>query len=452
MRVADRYLVDGYDPCDPVTHRPTVYEFNGCLWHGCLKCFPRQCNRYPICHTDRTLREVYESTQNKQDTLRQRGYDTKVIWECEWDLDVKTNDALRQFLDTLELVEPLQPRNAFFGGRTNAVKLHHRAERRLGEKIEYIDVTSLYPWVNKRCEYPTGHPDVLVNPEDQDIHHYFGIAKVAILPPYGLYHPVLPHRHQGKLTFPLCQACMEEEMTKPLLEKSHLCRHTPEQRTLREWCTPEIQKAVELGYTLIKIHEVYHFPPERRQVGLFAEYVNTWLKIKQESAGYPAWATTPTDKAHYVYQYKQREDINLDPDLIVKNPGRKATAKLMLNSFWGKFGENLHKPTTEAVYTAHHLFALVLNPLYNIHQVRLSNDNTLEVVYANLKENQPDNGHVNIFVAAFTTCHARLKLYSYLEQLQQCVLYFDTDTVIYTTRPGRLGGVWWRDSSRRNWG
>ena len=438
VRVADRYLVDGYDPCDPVTHRPTVYEFNGCLWHGCPTCFPRQRNRYPICHTDRTLREVYESTQNKQDTLRQRGYDTRIIWECEWDLEVKTNDALRQFLDTLELVEPLHPRNAFFGGRTNAVKLHHMAERRLGEKIEYIDVTSLYPWVNKRCEYPTGHPDVLVNPEDQDIHHYFGMAKVDILPPYGLYHPVLPHRHKGKLTFPLCQACMEEEMAKPLLEKSYHCQHTPEQRMLRgEWCTPEIQKAVELGYTLIKIHEVYHFPSERRQVGLFAEYVNTWLKIKQESAGYPAWATNPTDKARYVHQYKQREDINLDPNLIVKNPGRKATAKLMLNSFWGKFGENLHKPTTEAVYTAHHLFALVSNPLYNIHQVRLSNDNTLEVVYANLKENQPDNGRVNIFVAAFTTCHARLKLYSYLEQLQQRVLYFDTDSVIYTTRPGQ---------------
>ena len=171
-----------------------------------------------------------------------------------------------------------------------------------------------------------------------------GWPKVDILPPHGLYHPVLPHRHQGKLTFPLCQACMEEEMTKPLLEKSHLCRHTPEQRTLRgEWCTPEIQKAVELGYTLIKIHEVYHFPPERRQVGLFAEYVNTWLKIKQESAGYPAWAVTPTDKAHYVHQYQQRENINLDPNLIVKNPGRKATAKLMLNSFWGKFGENLQQ-------------------------------------------------------------------------------------------------------------
>ena len=348
VRLVDRYLVDGFDPCDPVTHRPTMYEFHGCLWHGCTKCFPRHRDRYPICHADRTLDEVHESTLNKQETLRQRGYNVKFMWECDWDQEVKTNAELRQFLDTFEIVDPLQPRNAFFGGRTNAVKLHHMAERRLGEKIKYIDVTSLYPWVNKNGTYPIGHPDVIVNPNDQDIHHYFGMAKVDILPPHNLYHPVLPHRHKGKLTFPLCQACVEEEMSKPLLEKSHHCQHTPEQRTLRgEWCTPEIQKAVELGYTLIKIHEVHHFPPERRKVGLFAEYVNTWLKIKQESAGYPVWATTPADKAQYVWQYKQKEGINLDPNLIVKNPGRKSTAKLMLNSFWGKFGENLHKPTTE---------------------------------------------------------------------------------------------------------
>ena len=178
-------------------------------------------------------------------------------------------------------------------------------------------------------------------------------------------------------------------------------------------------------------------PPEQRVKGLFADYVNTWLKIKQESAGYPSWATTPETKACYIVQYKQKENIELDPTLIAKNPGRKATAKLMLNSFWGKFGENLHKPTTQAVYDAAHLFDIVSNPLLDIRQVRISNDETLEVVYQNLKENEPDNGRVNIFVAAFTTCHARLKLYQSLELLQQRVLYFDTDSVIYTSKPGQ---------------
>src|SRR5262249_47508012 len=40
------------------------------------------------------------------------------------------------------------------------------------------------------------------------------------------------------------------------------------------------------------------------------------------------------------------------------------------------------------------------------------------------------------FIAAYTTAFARLKLYSYLEKLGERVLYFDTDSVIYTTKPG----------------
>jgi len=61
----------------------------------------------------------------------------------------------------------------------------------------------------------------------------------------------------------------------------------------------------------------------------------------------------------------------------------------------------------------------------------------MEVVYKNLKENQPNNGRDNIFIASFTTCWARLKLYSYLEQPQQQVLYFDTDWVIFAWKPGQ---------------
>ena len=339
MRVV-HHLVDGFDPCDPVTGRPTVYEFHGCLWHRCPRCFPLHRNRYPSLHADRTMQEVYESTLKKHELLRQHGNDLKVVWECEWDLQVKTHPDLAPFLQTLKLVDPLDPRDAFFGGRTNAIKLHHEVNPATEEKIKYIDVMSLYPWVNKTQEYPVGHPQVLVNPDDQDIRNYFGMATVDIHPPSELYHPVLPHRHKGKLTFPLCQACVEEEMPKPLLEKSHCCLHSYE-RTLRgTWCTPKLQKAVAMGYTLIKIHEVHHFPPEQRKRGLFKDYVNTWLKIKQESAGYPAWAVTAQDKTQYVTRYKE-EGIDLDPSLIQKNPGRKATAKLMLNSFWVKFGENL---------------------------------------------------------------------------------------------------------------
>ena len=110
------------------------------------------------------MQEVYEATLKKQVTLRQLGCEVKVMWECAWDHEVKTNPELCQFVDTLEIVNPLQPRNAFVGGSTDAIKLHHAAERRIGKKIKYIDVTSLYPWANKKGEYPIVHPKVISTP------------------------------------------------------------------------------------------------------------------------------------------------------------------------------------------------------------------------------------------------------------------------------------------------
>ena len=50
-------------------------------------------------------------------------------------------------------------------------------------------------------------------------------------------------------------------------------------------------------------------------------------------------STDETQKQEYLRLYKEREGIELDPQMVRKNPGRKATAKLMLNSFWGKFVE-----------------------------------------------------------------------------------------------------------------
>ena len=47
-----------------------------------------------------------------------------------------------------------------------------------------------------------------------------------------------------------------------------------------------------------------------------------------------------------------------------------------------------------------------------------------------------ENPSSNPVIAAFVTAHARLQLYSYLEMLQDRVLYYDTDSVIYIERPG----------------
>ena len=325
VRTLDKlYFVDGYDP---VTH--TVYEFNGCVFHGCRSCHPRR-DVKNYATPDRTVEELYNATEAKRMALLRAGYTIIQIWECEWDYQVKTNADVQRFLASLQLVEPLEPRNAFFGGRTEAVALHAVTDD--NEEIRYVDITSLYPWVNKNCEYPVGHPEIITQPVDQSIHSYFGLACVDILPPPGLYHPVLPVRAAGKLTFPLCRTCVQEQQEKPLLSRIHFCPHTDSERTLRgTWCTPELIKAVQKGYVISRIHEVWHFPPAKRRTALFADYVNKWLQMKQESAGWPSWCETLEDKREYILQYQQKEGIRLDISQISKNPGRRATAKLMLN-------------------------------------------------------------------------------------------------------------------------
>ena len=149
----DMTFVDGYD----ATTR-TVYEFHGCLWHGCPTCCQTLRQSKYAAHADRTLAELYAATQHKTQRLRQVGYRVIEMWGCQWERQLKQDQATRDFVTHLPLVPPLERREAFFGGRTGAVALHSVADTEWGEQILYNDVTSLYPWVNKTQLYPVGHP------------------------------------------------------------------------------------------------------------------------------------------------------------------------------------------------------------------------------------------------------------------------------------------------------
>ena len=319
-------FVDGYEEATK-----TVYEFHGCFYHGCGKCFPNHRYRKHNCHPDRTISEIFEATCKKTEKLRQAGYTVIKKWEHDFEVDEKTNPTLMDSLKTFSLSEPLNPRDNFFGGRNNGVRLHCVAAA--GEQIHYVDINSLYPYVNKTKTYPVGHPEILVNPGDQEFGSYFGIAKVKILPPPHLYHPVLPVHTGGKLMFPLCGNCVKEELEKPWLTRTAVYNHTEEKRCITAtWCTPELQKAVDLGYRILKIYEVWHFPEDQLKEGLFADYVNKWLKNKTEASVWPKNCNTEKAKTEYINDYYDREVVQLEPEKVAKNGGRKQMAKLMLNS------------------------------------------------------------------------------------------------------------------------
>ena len=59
------------------------------------------------------------------------------------------------------------------------------------------------------------------------------------------------------------------------------------------------------------------------------------------------------------------------------------------------------------------------------------NANTLLIEYEDKAEKASVKSRANIFIAVFTTCWARLKLYGVLERTGRNCLYYDTDSVIY---------------------
>ena len=124
--------------------------------------------------------------------------------------------------------------------------------------------------------------------------------------------------------------CAESTNPKP-------CQCSDEQRMLMGmWTTLEINMALNKDYKLVWIYEVYHWPettqydPETGDRDLFSEYVNAFLKIKQEASRWPEWCKTEEDKNHYI---ASREGISLEPDRIQKDPGMRSLAKLCLNRY-----------------------------------------------------------------------------------------------------------------------
>ncbi|XP_057711360.1 uncharacterized protein LOC130928654 [Corythoichthys intestinalis] len=419
------FFVDGHAlGADGTIH---VWEFDGCYFHGCPDCFEPSA----ICPmTQRPFRELHEANEEKLAALKSvPGVRLTIMKEHEWNKLKCENPAIREFLHNSDFPKPLDPREALFGGRTNAFVLRHTAGP--DQKILYVDVTSLYPFVNASKKYAIGHPIIIHNNFEADVTKYFGFIRAKVYPPRKLYFPVLPYKTaKGKLVFTLCRTCAE------INNQSDDCKHDDESRALTGvWVTLEMNKAVELGYRLARVMEVWHF--EKTSSEVFEGYIKTFLKGKQEASGFPTNVVSQADKQKYICDYQANQGIQLDIDSIELNPGKRQVAKLCLNSLWGKFGQRSNLNQTHFVKKAAEFFKILFSGMYEIKYFGFINKDVAMIQYNFNKKNiTPPSASSNVFVACMTTAHARLVMYEYLEKLQENVLYSDTDSLIYVVGPG----------------
>ncbi|CAB3991126.1 DNA polymerase, partial [Paramuricea clavata] len=387
------YLLDGYHE-----ETRTAYEVHGCFWHGCINCYARDTIN-PV--KGKTMHDLHQKTVEKIQYLKNQGYNVVEVWECRINRELAGNEDMKHYFIQYDGVDPLEPRDALYGGRTNASRLYHECND--DEKIRYVDFTSLYPWCNKMTRTVVGHPRIITENFD-DISTYFGLVKCTVLPPRGLFHPVLPYRTQGKLMFPLCKTCADACNQTP-------CDHADRERAIQgTWCSVELEKALEKSYQIVRIHEVWHFPETSDD--LFKDYIDTFLKIKQEASGYPKDSVTEEQKRHYVDEYLEKSGIHLDPHKIEYNPGLRALAKLMLNSFWGKFAQRPNMVKTEQIKDPQVFFDYLTSDEINVLDADLVSDDIIEIRYEYTDNFIKPDAKTNV----------------------ERVMYYDTDSVIFISK------------------
>ncbi|CAF0958294.1 unnamed protein product [Brachionus calyciflorus] len=294
-----KYRLDGCDQCTN-----TYYEFHGCLFHGCPKCFKSDTfNSFK----QELMGTTYEKYLKRIRQIKKMINDANLIeiWECDRDKRVKNDAELGIYVKQFKIHEPINPRDALFGGRTK-----------------------------KKC-----------------------------------------------------------------LEGTRV--------------TLEVQEALRQGYQKVEIYEVWN----REKMGLlFGDYVDMFLKGKQEVDEYPGHAKTDEEKEKYIRNYFKREGFQLDADKIQKKQ---------------RFGMNTNITQYKVISDPLEWFEIVSDDQFNIHNADFSHENYVQVFYSTNVEMHSGSLQTSVVLAAFVTCLARLKIYEELKKIDRRVLCFDKDSIIY---------------------
>ena len=446
----------------------TVLNYHGCYFHGCVTCFPLGRHLLHCQRTGRSLDEIYQQTIQRDKKLEQMGFIVITMWEHEFKNMMKEDDDVSLKVSNIpEFQEPLDPRAAFFGGRTETFTLAYSRDGDIlpshitnddcsgggggGESpnkpnscVEYVDFTSLYPDVQKNQVFPVGHPTVITTNFDTSLRSYFGLVKAKMLAPRELLFPVLPHRCGGKLLFALCRTCAERGVEDAVQARElATCSCSEEERAfVGTWVTPELHLAIEMGYTVLDVYEVYHYEQTTanttdnftgKHVDLFGPYVNLLLKMKTESSGFPSGCESDNQKQEYVDNYAKVEGIQLELDNIKPNKPKRLIAKVLLNSLYGKMSQRIGRTRTKIVNgrNPHELVNILTDPTIHLTDFNIVNEETLLLEYELHKEALHSGPTDNVILAAFVTAYGRIKLYSLLKKAGTRAMYADTDSLIY---------------------
>lgn len=410
---ATQLPIDGYCP-----ETGQIFLFLDCEYWGCPMCMIEYVEfNHKLPKRDLYTSDVREMLEASLRDLTRIYREVTILWSHEYNTSFKDPKMI-------EMAKLFTPAECFYGGRTEVFKLY--ANARLKDKeIHYYDVTSLYPSVYAHHPLPLGKPEHLIGSAiDQSRFHptatnrYYGFAKISVIPLKSDLIGLLPKRDAttGRLFFPV----------------------TPMTGC---WFTTEIYLAMQNGYQVIDIYEIYHWEERQRSDKHLGAYVNYFFQMKQEAEGWKklgASSENPSDdeKAIIVERlYQQNGNLGrIRPEKVKKNAVLRALAKLYLNSLWGKLAQKPAKNSHLTIYGNQQLLDLIHNPhiLFESCSFREVSPGVYKSNFKLKEEFIPAVRHGNLFIGAAVTATARCVLHSKMLQVGVYnMIYCDTDSIIF---------------------
>jgi hypothetical protein len=368
------------------------------------------------------------------------------------DLKSMSNADLDSYVQTTWAVsEPEEyyfDRKALRGGLTNTCRYFYEGP------FHYVDIQSSYPSVQMDSEnlYPIGTPIieihdlaywpcncytqfcmhtlserkerlsrtrkklVVVHATPTNLHEYCmefnGTILVDITPNRSHYHPVIQ--------------VYDEKLLKVIPTNEPCTVHLT---------SPILHEAIRTGCIITKIYRGnrYKMAESKFRNGLLGQMYVSKMK-------YSGYAPPEPDRSIMRARFMNEFKIDLgDMDTWRPDATLKSIAKGPPTATWGKLAESAdHVQTTickRSDRASNHLFDNLMQNKASIKRFVIMGESTLINHLENRNIKHPNLHNTYLPVAAFVTAYGRLKLWRECHKLGKRVLYYDTDSIMYTDEP-----------------
>ena len=447
-----------------------IYVYNDCYNYGCPRCFKEETRNdrhsmsFGECYRRRTA--ALKLLINCINKMNREHQNVNITWESVWSCrfkEIRSSSDFKKWKKenevTIERILPMDPRDGYKGGVSEVYKLKYSGD------IQMCDFVSQYPTAlagvsdspyeqGKSLQWPmpVGPFQRRRFPKDVDL-NLLGLMKCFVLPPENLYAPFLGFKVPSRICkgsyetiYGLCRYCMSERNT-------NACPHNDEERMIYgTWTIVEIKYALSIGYTLLSVSDIIEF--EGSSVDLFRPFIMPFMvqKILAKNDGLVINEMF-TDSGDIIknWIYKMTGRV-ISPLEVKDSPAVRTLSKLIMNAFYGKWGQRSVFPETNMLESGNisKITAVLHDSNIDLKFATVDQVNQTSFVfleYEKLPGASKGDGTKSDVIAAHVTAYGRIMLSQLACKLGNDLIYTDTDSAFHVHmhltpyKPGFLLGA-----------